>query len=123
MEAEASRLPLFASLFEPSVAPGVVDSTYRQLLRIDSMHAIDESEELEGEVALLYTTDAEVRKAMDAAIQVRDVPDEAFVAVRSAILSRDISKALKSALGGALRRLRSSLSRRHRQSDARGDRR
>jgi hypothetical protein len=116
-------LPLFASLFEPSVAPKVVDSTYRRLLRIDSTHAIDESEELEGEVVLLDATDAEVRRSMDAAIQARDVPDEAFVAARSAILSRDISKAIKSALGGALRRLRSRLSRRHRQSDARGDRR
>ena len=101
LEAEAGRLPLFASLFEPPVAPEVADSTYRRLLRIDSTRAIGESEELEGEVALLYATDAEVRKAMDAAIQVRDAPDAAFAAARSAILSRDISKTLRSALGGA----------------------
>ena len=94
-------MPLFASLFEPPVAPDVIESTYRRLLRIASTRAIGETEELEGEVALLYATDADVRTAIDAAIQVRDASDEAFVAARSAILSRDISSALRSALGGA----------------------
>jgi hypothetical protein len=78
-----------------------VESTYRRLLRIDSTREIGESEELEGEIVLLYATDVEVRKAIDAAIQVREAPDAAFEAARSTILSRDISGALKSALGGA----------------------
>ncbi len=45
--------------------------------------------------------DADVRKAIDAAIQVPHSPEAAFAAARSALLSRDISKALRSTLGGA----------------------
>ena len=96
-EDKTGGLPLFASLFDPPAPAARVQAAYRRLVGIPEGRPIGNDAEMEGEITLHYAQDAEVRRALDAAL-LPSAPDAAFTRAREVLRSRDISARLRRAL-------------------------
>jgi serine protease len=95
---EFEDLPLFSTLFPPGTAPDTVQRRYRRLVRAAAGRAGDADVELEGEITMHYALDPATRAALDAITAVPEPDEAAFERARQALLGRDISQRLRTAL-------------------------
>jgi hypothetical protein len=92
------ELPLWSSLYPEEASPSTRREDYRRLFRLEESDELEEVAIFEAEILHHYTTDEEVRAAIDVIGIDGDRTDAAFERVRDTLRRRDLSTRLRNAL-------------------------